>query len=99
MIDFGRVVGFDWDAGNLGKNAKHGVDNREIEEVFFNQPLLVTSDAGHSIAEPRYRALGTSDQGRLLMVIFTLRANGGLIRIVSARPMNRKERASHGEEG
>lgn len=99
MIDFGRVVGFDWDAGNLGKNAKHDVDNREIEEVFFNQPLLVTSDAGHSMTERRYRALGTTDHGRRLMVIFTLRANSSLIRIVSARPMNRKERASYGEEG
>ncbi len=61
MIDFDAVVGFDWDAGNLGKNSKHGVDNREAEEVFFNQPLLVTPDDIHSGDEIRWRALGRTD--------------------------------------
>jgi hypothetical protein len=98
MIDLGRVVGFDWDAGNLGKNAKHGVENRESEEVFFNQPLLLTQDSGHSITESRYRALGRTDRGRCLMVIFALRIESTLIRVISARPMNRKERALYGEQ-
>lgn len=53
MIDFDAVVGFDWDVGNLGKNSKHGVENREAEEVFFNQPLLVTPDDIHSGDEIR----------------------------------------------
>jgi hypothetical protein len=98
MIDLGRVVGFDWDAGNLGKNARRGVENREIEEVFFNQPLLLTHDPGHSITESRYRALGRTDSGRCLMVIFAMRAENALIRVISARPMNRKERTLYGNE-
>jgi uncharacterized DUF497 family protein len=98
MIDLGRVVGFDWDADNLGKNARHGVENREIEEVFFNQPLLLAHDPGHSITESRYRALGRTDRGRCLMVIFALRVENTLIRVISARLMNRKERASYGEQ-
>ncbi|MBI5616634.1 MAG: BrnT family toxin [Gammaproteobacteria bacterium] len=60
-MDFELVSGFDWDAGNLGKNAKHGVDNREAEEVFFNQPLLLTPDDIHSDSEVRWRALGRTD--------------------------------------
>lgn len=98
MIDFGRVVGFDWDGGNLGKNARHGVDNREIEEVFFNQPLLLTPDTGHSGVELRCRALGRTHAGRHVMVVFTLRAGATLIRVISARPMSRKERTLYGKE-
>lgn len=98
MIDFDAVVGFDWDAGNLGKNSKHGVDNRETEEVFFNQPLLVTPDDIHSGDEIRWRALGRTDAGRKLTVIFTLRKSGTLLRVISARDMHRKEEALYDQE-
>lgn len=98
MVDLDAVVGFDWDAGNLGKNSKHGVDNREAEEVFFNQPLLVTPDEGHSGAEIRWRALGRTDADRRLTVIFTLRKSGTLLRVISARDMHRKEETLYGQE-
>lgn len=98
MVDFDAVVGFDWDAGNLGKNSKHEVDNREAEEVFFNQPLLVTPDESHSGAETRWRALGRTDADRKLTVIFTLRKSGTLLRVISARDMHRKEETLYGQE-
>lgn len=98
MIDFDAVVGFDWDAGNLGKNSKHGVDNREAEEVFFNQPLLVTPDDIHSGDEIRWRTLGRTDAGRKLTVIFTLRKSGTSLRVISARDMHRKEEALYDQE-
>lgn len=93
MIDFDRIVGFDWDAGNARKNDKHGVSVAESEQVFFNAPLLVLSDDKHSEAEPRHHALGHTDEGRMLHLSFTLRQGGALIRVISARPMHRKERA------
>ena len=32
------VAGFNWDKGNAGKNEKkHGVTDRESEEIFFNR--------------------------------------------------------------
>jgi hypothetical protein len=93
MVDWHRVVGFDWDAGNRGKNTKHGVSPREAEEVFFVEPLHVTPDETHSVSEQRYRALGKTLEGRFLTLICTLRAEGALIRIISARDMHRKERA------
>lgn len=98
MIEFDAVVGFDWDAGNLGKNSKHGIDNREAEEVFFNQPLLVTPDDIHSGNEIRWRALGRTDADRKLTVIFTLRKSGTLLRVISARDMNRKEGALYDQK-
>ena len=98
MLDFDSVVGFDGDAGNLGKNSKHGVDNREAEEVFFNQPLLLTPDELHSGEEDRWRALGRTDAGRKLAVIFTLRNSGTLIHVVSARDIHRKEEAQYDQD-
>lgn len=94
MIDWHLVEGFDWDSGNRRKNAeKHGVTEAEAEQVFFNDPLIVSEDIRHSQAETRLHALGQSDSGRVLHITFTLRADGRLIRVISARDVNRKERA------
>lgn len=88
--DLARCTGFEWDEGNEGKNwAKHRVSDDECEEVFFNDPLLAGGDTGHSSDEPRYFALGRTDEGRHLFVAFTIRRE--LIRIISARDMTRKE--------
>ena len=86
-------VGFDWDEGNARKNEKHGVSKAEVEQVFLNAPLLLADDLKHSQREPRFHALGKTDQDRCLQVTFTERANGTLIRPISARAMTRKERA------
>ena len=93
MINLENITGFDWDEGNTRKNDKHGVSMAEAEQVFFNDPLLLLADAAHSRNESRFHALGRSNQGRPLHITFTLRHEGGLIRIISARNMHRKERA------
>ena len=91
-MDLSRVIGFDWDAGNARKNEKHGVSQAEIEQAFFREPLIVAPDPAHSFAEERYPALGRTDDERWLQMTFTLRANGTLIRPISARTMHRKEK-------
>ncbi len=93
MIELDRVEGFEWDAGNARKSAeKHNVSQAEAEAVFFGDSLLIVPDPRHSQAEPRYHALGKTAGGRLLHVVFTLRRQGTLIRVISARDMHRKER-------
>ena len=88
------TVGFDWDEGNILKNwDKHGVSASECEQIFFNLPLIAANDEKHSGQEPRLYALGHTDAGRRLFVVFTIRNN--LIRIISARDMNRKERREY----
>lgn len=83
--------GFQWDAGNSCKNLlKHDVMDGECEEVFFNAPIMLFADPKHSEVEVRVTALGATNSGRKLTVIFTRRQR--LIRIISARDMNRKER-------
>ena len=98
MIDFARITGFVWDRGNALKNDRHGVTMLEAEQIFFFVPLIVTSDDRHSRTEPRFRALGQTLLGRRLAVIFTLRDDGTLIRVVSARDMHRKERAFYEQD-
>ena len=90
MLDINSIDGFDWDEGNLDKNwTKHQVSNSEIEELFFNLPLLLADDEKHSQEEKRYYVLGQTNAGRWLFIAFTVRENK--IRVISARDMNRKE--------
>lgn len=98
MISFDAVVGFEWDAGNARENEKHRVTQAEAEDVFLHRPLVVAPDTAHSAAgEVRFHALGVTRQGQRLHITFTLRRNGTLIRVISARDMHRKERAIHEE--
>lgn len=91
IYHFPFVVGFDWDAGNKSKNfQKHRISNSECEQIFFNEPLIILDDAKHSQKERRHAAFGFTDDNKKLTVVFTMRSN--LIRIISARSMNKKER-------
>jgi uncharacterized protein len=96
--DLTQCAGFQWDAGNTEKNWElHQVSQGECEQVFFNRPLLVAPDVEHSGREPRYAALGESNVGRRLALVFTIR--GALVRVISARDMSRRERRiyEHGQ--
>lgn len=86
-----ECTGFDWDESNSEKNwATHQVHWTEVEEAFFNEPLIVAADVPHSGSEPRLLALGQTDEGRLLFLVFTIRSR--MIRVISARDMSRRER-------
>ena len=88
------VEGFQWDEGNSAKNwTRHHVSQSEAEQVFLNRPLVVA--AAGSDREPRHFAFGKTDAGRLLTVVFTLR--GPLLRVISVRPMSRRERRNYGK--
>ena len=94
---FEKCDGFQWDKGNSNKSLlKHNVTNPECEQVFFNQPIIVANDLNHSIEEDRWFLLGRTDQDRFLFVVFTIREE--LVRVISARDMNKKEREIYNEE-
>jgi uncharacterized protein len=96
MIDPDQIAGFDWDVGNIRKSAdKHDVSQAEAESAFFNDPLIVVEDAKHSETEQRFHALGKTAQNRLLHITFTLRQNGTMVRVISARDMHRRERKAY----
>ena len=99
MIDLARIAGFDWDDGNTRKNIdRHGATQLEAEQIFLDPKLLVLVDEKHSSEEKRFQAYGETGAGRKLQVSFTLRYDGSLIRVISARDMSRKERARYAQE-
>ena len=96
-MDFSKVIGFEWDDGNLIKNwEKHKISYWEAEQVFFNEPLVISEDEKHSKIESRRYALGQTDMRRKLMIVFTIR--GQNIRVISARDMSVRERKIHKNE-
>jgi uncharacterized DUF497 family protein len=84
--------GFDWDRGNKAKCQKHGLSVADIEEL-FTRPLAILPDAAHSLDEHRLRAIGQTEKGRRVFLVFTLRSKGSevLIRPISARYMHKRE--------
>nr|MBF0220801.1 BrnT family toxin [Desulfobulbaceae bacterium] len=96
MINIQEPKQFQWDHGNERKSSeKHDVSKEETEQVFFNQPLLLLKDKAHSQNEVRVHALGRTDNNMKLHITFTIKQNK--IRVISARPMHKKERKSYEE--
>ncbi len=88
---------FEWDEDKAPENLrKHGVSFEEAETVFYDRLSVTVSDEEHSTYEVRYLQVGLSDQGRVLLVVHTLRED--IIRIISARQATARER-KHYEEG
>ncbi|HKX11061.1 MAG TPA: BrnT family toxin [Stellaceae bacterium] len=87
-----RIAGFEWDEANREKCRKHGVSPAEIEST-FHRPIAVFPDPAHSRSETRFKAIGKTDKGRSILIVFTLRRREGetVIRPISARYMHRKE--------
>ena len=72
-----------------------GRQKREV--MFFQEPLPVVDDPGHSLAQLRSHALDWTAEGRLLQATFTLCGGGTLLRVISVRAMSRKEQRIHAD--
>jgi hypothetical protein len=64
------------------------------------QPLAIMPDPAHPRAETRFKAIGRTEAGRFVLMVFTLRqrADALLIRPISARYMHQKEIRYYEEE-
>ena len=83
---------FQWDSRKARSNlSKHKVAFADAVGV-FEDPLAVTIDDPNP-TEDRYVTLGLDFLGRLLVVCWTPR--GDDVRIISARPATRRERADY----
>lgn len=84
-------VGFQWDDGSADQNSsRRQVSRSECEEVFFAGPLVAAPHTAHSQEEARYHVLGHTARGRHLFIACCIREQR--IRVISARPMSRRER-------
>jgi uncharacterized protein len=62
--------------------------------------LLVFGDPAHSGTEERFKAIGRTDNGRGVLIVFTLRKKGAdtFARPLSARYMHKKEMEHYEKE-
>jgi hypothetical protein len=87
-------VRFDWDEQKAASNVtKHGVSFEEAATVFSDPLAAIFDDEMHSSEEARELLIGHSSNSRLLLVSFAER--GDTVRIISARPVTRKERQDY----
>ncbi len=80
---------FEWDEEKAALNLKkHGVRFETAARVFCDENRIELFDSMHSDEEERYNTIGMVDN--ILFVVYTERKNR--VRLISARPANRKER-------
>jgi len=75
---------------------KHGITFLEAATVFDDAYALIRDDPDHSVEEDRFIIIGFSERARLLIVCHCYRTDNAIIRIISARKANRKERKEYG---
>jgi uncharacterized DUF497 family protein len=93
-----KIENFIWLQDIIDKLAfKHHVEASEIEEVFDNRPKIRFVQKGDRRGEDVYVALGRSEAGRYLAVIFIIKKNNNAL-ILSARDMAKKERKQYGRK-
>ena len=90
---------FSWDPQKAIANFdKHGISFEESATIFTDPLGLDWEDLTHASQEQRYKRLGKSSQGNILLVVYTVRRTKDekeTIRIISARWASRKERKAY----
>ncbi|MBV8728640.1 MAG: BrnT family toxin [Acidobacteriia bacterium] len=85
---------FEWDDAKAQSNIeKHGVPFAEAATVFGDPLEVMILDPDHLEGEFRFLSMGSSIEGRLLVVAYTERE--GRIRLISAREATPKERRKY----
>lgn len=85
---------FEWNRKKALLNIrKHGITFEEASTIFGDSLSLTIPDSYHSIGEDRFITIGTSAQGRFVVVMHTERHD--VIRIISARKATRNERKQY----
>jgi uncharacterized DUF497 family protein len=85
---------FDWDAGNRGKNLRHGVHDGEIEEALADRHRVPLARVRFG-AEVRIIVLCRAQaSGKYLRVVYTVRQRRGrrVVRPISAVEMDRAQK-------
>ena len=86
---------FEWDQSKDSENRrKHGVTFEEAKTVFLDDFARLIADPDHSIGEEHFLLLGMGARRRILVVCH-LDMGLDVIRIISARRANRRERKQY----
>jgi uncharacterized DUF497 family protein len=93
-----RIEGVIWLRNVVDKLAvKHHVDPYEVEQTLSNRPKIRFVEKGERPGEDVYMALGQTDAGRYLAVLFIYKQTNEAL-ILSARNMALKERKQYGKK-
>jgi len=86
VIEFQGEIEFDWDRANIRHIARHRVRPEEAEQALRNLPF----DLEYQVVggEQRWTSLGHTDGLRILLVVWTLRAD--VVRVVTARSASKQ---------
>ncbi|MGH9943341.1 MAG: BrnT family toxin [Pyrinomonadaceae bacterium] len=91
-------IDFEWRGEKAAANLQqHGVSFETACEAFFD-PFLRVEDAGVVEGEPREAVIGLTVGWRLLYVVYVMRDDDGVVRIISARPVTGAERKYYESE-
>ena len=83
---------FEWDENkNLINQRKHGISFEQAKTVFYDEQALLEYDEFHSSYEERFRILGCSSGGNVLLVVHCIRGES-TIRIISSRKATTAEK-------
>ena len=88
---------FEWDERKNKSNQRNRVSFEEARTAFSDEHGLLIDDPDHSDDEDRFVLLGISSALRVLVVCHCYRADGDVIRIISARRADRYEQADYRE--
>jgi len=93
-----RIEGIIWLRDVVDKLvSKHQVETYEVEEVFSGKPKIRFVEKGEREGENVYLALGQTNSGRYLAVLFIYKQAKEAL-ILSARDMETKERRQYGKK-
>ena len=93
-----KIDGLIWLRDIVDKLAwKHQVAPAEVEEALNNQPKIRFVEKGERKGEDVYMALGQTDAGRYLAILFIHKETKEAL-IISARDMADKERKQYGRK-
>ena len=80
---------FEWDATNASHIARHKVSPEEAEQALLNVPFDLSCEIVDG--EERWTSIGHTDNFRVLLLVWTLRA-GDVVRVITAREAARTAR-------
>ena len=96
MFEYEKLI-YDWDpVKNEANINKHGVSFEEARAVFGDTNAVIRDDPNHSIDEERFIIIGYIKEWKHLTVCYCERESEKIIRIISARKANKKEKMIYG---
>lgn len=86
---------FEWDDGKNALNKQnHKLDFADAVHIFLDNSRIEREDTRNNYGERRFQTFGMTEFG-VLVVVYTLRDSNNVIRLISARKANKREKKAY----